>query len=193
MFDLGRSTFPDPSRKVDRFNSQVPQESRHADYDTRRNGAVKLIWAQANGGVIGRDNDIPWQLPEDMAHFKDLTLGSTVVMGRLTWESLPPRFRPLPGRRNVVVSRDAGYVAEGAEVVTALPPEVDGWVMGGAQLYALALPSATLCEVTEIDVDVPDGDAFAPTLDDSWTVTSGQWRTSKTGLRYRFCSYRRRQ
>jgi len=156
-----------------------------------RSDAVKLIWAQANGGVIGRDNEIPWQLPEDMARFKELTLGSTVVMGRLTWESLPERFRPLPGRRNVVVSRDAGYVAEGAEVVTALPAEVDGWVMGGAQLYALALPSATLCEVTEIDVDVPDGDAFAPTLDDSWTVTHGEWQTSRTGLRYRFCTYRR--
>ena len=191
MFDLDPSTFPDQSRKVDRFNSQVPQESRHADCDTQGDGAVKLIWAQGNGGVIGRDNDIPWQLPEDMAHFKELTLGSTVVMGRLTWESLPERFRPLPGRRNVVVSRDAGYVAEGAEVVTSLPAEIDGWVMGGAQLYALALPAATLCEVTEIDVDVPDGDAFAPTLDDSWTVTHGEWQTSKTGLRYRFCTYRR--
>lgn len=153
---------------------------------------MKLIWAQGNGGVIGRGNDIPWQLPEDMARFKELTLGQSVVMGRLTWESLPPRFRPLPGRRNIVVSRDAGYVAEGAEVVTSLPAEVDGWVMGGAQLYTLALPSATLCEVTEIDVDVPGGDAFAPTLDDTWTVTHGEWLTSKTGLRYRFCSYRRR-
>ncbi|MCT7371156.1 dihydrofolate reductase [Mycolicibacterium llatzerense] len=153
---------------------------------------MKLIWAQANSRVIGRGNDIPWQLPEDMARFKELTLGQTVVMGRLTWESLPARFRPLPGRRNIVVSRDGGYVADGAEVVTSLPAEVDGWVIGGAQLYALTLPSATQCEVTEIDVDVPDGDAFAPTLDDSWTVTRGAWLTSKTGLRYRFCSYLRR-
>ncbi|MGX9672044.1 dihydrofolate reductase [Mycobacterium sp. HM-7] len=154
---------------------------------------MKLIWAQGNGGVIGCDNDIPWQLPEDMAHFKELTLGSTVVMGRLTWESLPPRFRPLPGRRNVVVSRDAGYAAEGAEVVTSLPAEIDGWVMGGAQLYALALPAATLCEVTEIDVDVPDGDAFAPALDDTWVAAQGEWQTSRTGLRYRFCTYRRQE
>jgi dihydrofolate reductase len=153
---------------------------------------VKLIWAQANSRVIGRGNDIPWQLPEDMAHFKELTLGQTVVMGRLTWESLPERFRPLPGRRNVVVSRDAGYLAEGAEVVTVLPAEVDGWVIGGAQLYAMALPSATQCEVTEIDLDVPDGDAFAPVLDDSWARSTGEWQTSKTGLRYRFCSYVRR-
>ncbi|BBX87735.1 dihydrofolate reductase [Mycolicibacterium aubagnense] len=152
---------------------------------------MKLIWAQGNGGVIGRGNDIPWQLPEDMARFKELTLGQSVVMGRLTWESLPARFRPLPGRRNIVVSRDGGYVAEGAEVVTALPAEVGGWVIGGSQLYALALPSATQCEVTEIDLDVPDGDAFAPVLDDSWRVTHGEWLTSKTGLRYRFCTYQR--
>lgn len=152
---------------------------------------MKLIWAQANSRVIGRGNDIPWHLPEDMAHFKEQTLGQAVVMGRLTWESLPERFRPLPGRRNIVVSRDAQYVADGAEVVTALPDDIDGWVMGGAQLYALALPSATLCEVTEIDLDVPDGDAFAPELDDTWTVTRGEWLTSRTGRRYRFCTYRR--
>ena len=153
---------------------------------------MKLIWAQANSRVIGRGNDIPWQLPEDMAHFKELTLGHAVVMGRLTWESLPERFRPLPGRRNVVISRDAGYVADGAEVLTSLPAEVDGWVIGGAQLYAMALPSATQCEVTEIDLDVPDGDAFAPVLDASWARSAGEWQTSKTGLRYRFCSYVRR-
>ena len=152
---------------------------------------MRLIWAQANSRVIGRRNDIPWQLPEDMARFKELTFGHTVVMGRLTWESLPERFRPLPGRRNVVVSRNGGYVAEGAEVVTELPTELDGWVMGGAQLYALALPLASVCEVTEIDLDVPDGDAFAPVLDGSWVGMPGQWLTSRSGLRYRFISYRR--
>ena len=152
---------------------------------------MRLIWAQGNGGVIGRDNTIPWRLPEDMAHFKELTLGHAVVMGRLTWESLPQRFRPLPGRRNIVVSRNAGYAAPGAEVVTTLPAEPDLWVMGGAQLYALALPLAALCEVTEIDLDVPDGDAFAPALDESWTATTGDWQTGKNGLRYRFVTYRR--
>ena len=78
---------------------------------------VGLIWAQSTSGVIGRDGTIPWSLPEDMAHFKRLTMGHTVVMGRRTWESLPVRFRPLPGRRNVVVSRNPDYLAEGAEVV----------------------------------------------------------------------------
>ena len=150
---------------------------------------MKLIWAQSVSGVIGRDGGIPWRLPEDLARFKELTLGHTVVMGRLTWESLPASVRPLPGRRNIVVSRNAGYPAEGAEVLTSLP--ADGWVIGGAQLYALALPLATRCEVTEIDVEVPDGDTFAPVLDDSWSGIAGDWLTSSSGLRYRFCSYRR--
>jgi dihydrofolate reductase len=149
-----------------------------------------LIWAQSASGVIGLDNGIPWRLPEDQARFKELTVGQTVIMGRLTWESLPARVRPLPGRRNVVVTRDAHYVADGAEVVTALPDDLDGWVIGGAQLYKLALPLADRVEITEIDVDV-DGDAFAPTLDDSWSVIRGDWLTSGSGLRYRFCSYHR--
>lgn len=153
--------------------------------------SIGLIWAQSASGVIGRDNGIPWRVPEDQARFKELTLGQPVVMGRLTWESLPAKVRPLPGRRNIVVTRDPGYLAEGAQVVTELPADLDGWVIGGAQLYALALPVADCCEVTEIDVDV-DGDAFAPVLDDSWSVHCGDWLTSSSGLRYRFCSYRRR-
>ncbi|BBZ66762.1 dihydrofolate reductase [Mycolicibacterium insubricum] len=152
---------------------------------------LSLIWAQARSGVIGRGGDIPWQLPEDMAHFKELTVGHPVLMGRATWESLPPRFRPLPGRRNLVLTRDPGYRAEGAEVVTALPTGFDGWVIGGAQIYALALPLAGRCEVTEVDVDLPfrGGDAIAPVLDGSWSVSAGEWLTSRTGLRYRFCTY----
>jgi dihydrofolate reductase len=152
--------------------------------------SVALIWAQSTSGVIGRDNGIPWRLPEDQARFKELTMGQPVIMGRLTWESLPAKVRPLPGRRNVVVTRDAGYVADGADVVAALPADLDGWVIGGAQLYTLALPSADRLEVTEIDVDV-DGDAFAPVLDNTWTVHRGEWLTSSSGLRYRFCSYHR--
>ncbi|QRY49363.1 dihydrofolate reductase [Mycolicibacterium septicum] len=153
--------------------------------------ALSMIWAQSTSGVIGRDNDIPWHLPEDQARFKQLTLGQTVVMGRLTWESLPAKVRPLPGRRNVVITRDPGYVAEGAEVLTGLDDVFRGWVIGGAQIYAQALPHAVRCEVTEIDVDLPvvDGDALAPVLDDSWTKTTGEWMTSSSGLRYRFCSY----
>lgn len=154
---------------------------------------VGLIWAQSSTGIIGRDNGIPWRLPEDQARFKELTLGHTVVMGRLTWESLPVKVRPLPGRRNVVVTRDSAYRADGAEVVTGLPDDLDGWVIGGAQIYAMALPIADRSEVTEIDIDLPrdDHDVLAPVLDESWIGTVGEWRTSSSGLRYRFCSYRR--
>lgn len=155
--------------------------------------SVGLIWAQSSAGVIGRDGGIPWRLPEDQARFKELTLRHTVVMGRLTWESLPSSVRPLPDRRNVVVTHDAGYRADGAAVATELPEDLDGWVIGGAQIYALALPLADRCEVTEVDVDLArsDRDALAPTLDSSWTLTAGQWLTSRSGLRYRFCSYAR--
>ena len=154
---------------------------------------VRLIWAQSGSGVIGRANGIPWRLPEDQARFKELTMGQTVVMGRLTWESLPASVRPLPGRRNIVVSRDPDYVAEGAEVVTELPADLDGWVIGGAQLYGLALPQADRCEVTEVDIDLQrdDDDAMAPVLDESWVGTEGDWLTSSSGLRYRFLSYLR--
>ncbi|MFC7671979.1 dihydrofolate reductase [Mycolicibacterium sp. GCM10028919] len=156
---------------------------------------VGLIWAQSTSGVIGRDNGIPWRLPEDQARFKDVTMGQTVVMGRLTWESLPAKVRPLPGRRNVVVTRQADYVADGATVVGDLDDALDDetWVIGGAQIYALALPMATRCEVTEVDVDLPreDDDAVAPVLDEQWTRTDGEWLTSASGLRYRFSTYLR--
>ena len=154
---------------------------------------MRLIWAQSTSGVIGRDNGIPWRLPEDQARFKELTMGQTVVMGRLTWESLPAAVRPLPGRRNVVISRDPEYRADGADVVTELPAERDIWVIGGAQLYALALPLADRCEITEVDIDLPrdDDDATAPVLDESWVGTEGDWLTSDSGLRYRFSSYLR--
>jgi len=157
---------------------------------------VGLIWAQSTSGVIGRANGIPWRLPEDQARFKELTMGHTVVMGRLTWESLPAKVRPLPGRRNVVVTRQADYVAEGATVADGLEAALgdqDVWVIGGAQIYALALPLATRCEVTELDVDLPRvaDDVVAPVLDEEWVGTKGDWLTSASGLRYRFFSYAR--
>jgi dihydrofolate reductase len=157
-------------------------------------GPVGLIWAQSTSGVIGRDNGIPWRLPEDQARFKELTMGQTVVMGRLTWDSLPAKVRPLPGRRNVVVTRQADYVADGATVVGSIEEGLhDGrtWVIGGGQIYVLALPLADRCEVTEVDVDLPrdDDDAVAPMLDASWIGAEGDWLTSASGLRYRFSSY----
>jgi dihydrofolate reductase len=157
---------------------------------------VGLIWAQSTSGVIGRDGGIPWRLPEDQARFKELTMGHTVVMGRLTWESLPTKVRPLPGRRNVVVTRQADCMADGADVVTTLEDALtddETWVIGGEQIYALALPLATRCEVTEIEIDLPrqDADATAPVLDESWIGSAGEWLTGSSGLRYRYHSYHR--
>jgi dihydrofolate reductase len=156
-----------------------------------------LIWAQSTSGIIGRSGGIPWQLPEDLIRFKALTTGHTVVMGRRTWESLPGKLRPLPGRRNVVLTRQTGFVAGGATVVRSLDEALtdpDTWVVGGEQIYTLAMPLASRCEVTEVDVDLPrdDGDVVAPVLDETWVGTTGEWETSRTGLRYRFHSYLRR-
>lgn len=157
-------------------------------------GTVGLIWAQSTSGIIGRSGGIPWRLREDQARFKDITMGHTVVMGRRTWESLPAGVRPLPGRANVVLTRRADYVADGARVAATLEDAVAedmSWVIGGEQIYTLALPLAMQCEVTEVDVNLPrdDGDAIAPVLDESWVGTEGDWLTSDSGLRYRYFSY----
>lgn len=168
---------------------------------------VNLIWAQSGSGVIGREGGIPWRLPEDLARFKQITLGHTVVMGRLTWESLPAKVRPLPGRRNLVLTRQAGYMADGAQVVSSLDDALrprassgeaalgDGqvWVIGGEQVLAQALARADRCEVTEIDVPIirDDSDVVAPVLDESWIADDADWQTSSTGLRYRFSTYHR--
>jgi dihydrofolate reductase len=157
---------------------------------------VGLIWAQSSSGVIGRDGGIPWQLPEDLVRFKALTMGHTVVMGRLTWESLPANVRPLPGRRNVVVTRQTDFMADGATVLASLDEALsdpDTWVVGGEQIYTLAMPWASRCEVTEIDIDLPrdDSDVVAPVLDETWVGTAGEWQTSRSGLRYRWHSYSR--
>ncbi|MCQ4213946.1 dihydrofolate reductase [Streptomyces longispororuber] len=157
---------------------------------------VGLIWAQTLDGVIGADNGIPWRLPEDMAHFKATTLGHPVIMGRKTWDSLPPRFRPLPGRRNVVVTRDPEWSAEGAERAGSIAEALDlaagtAWVMGGGEIYRAALPYATTLSVTEVDTTV-HGDTHAPKLDAAWTAGEDDgWQTSTTGLRYRIRRYTR--
>ena len=161
-----------------------------------RSRTVGLIWAQSGSGVIGRDGGIPWQLPEDQARFKRITLGHTVVMGRLTWESLPAKARPLPGRRNVVLTSQADYMADGAEVITSIDRALgdgDVWVIGGEQVFAQALPVADRCEVTEVDVPIvrDDADVVAPVLDESWIAEEADWQTSSSGLRYRFSTYHR--
>ena len=158
---------------------------------------LALIWAQAHGRVIGDGGVMPWHLPEDLRHFRELTSADPVVMGRRTWESLPERFRPLPGRTNVVVTRQSGWTAPGATVLHSLDEALDRaasspgsgttWVIGGAQLYAQALPAADRVELTEIDLDV-DGDTVAPELGDGWDAHPGPWLTAQNGMRYRFTS-----
>jgi dihydrofolate reductase len=151
---------------------------------------LHLIYARSRNNVIGKNGDLPWHLPEDLAHFKRTTLGQAVVMGRITWESIPEKFRPLPGRRNVVVSRQADYIATGAAVVTSLqsaltlfPADEVVWLIGGAQLYAQALPLAAQLVVTEIDADF-EGDAFAPLLGPDWHETERSQHMSAQGLSY---------
>jgi dihydrofolate reductase len=160
--------------------------------------ALNLIFARARNGVIGKDNTLPWHLPEDLAHFKQTTLGQPVVMGRKTWESLPPKFRPLPGRTNIVVTRQANWQAEGALVAHSLeeamqhcPAHAQVWVIGGAEVYAQAMPLAARAVVTEIDADF-EGDAFAPTFDNSWQETARSTHVAANGLTYSLVTLSRR-
>lgn len=162
---------------------------------------INLIYARARNGVIGRDNKLPWHLPEDMVHFKQLTIGCPVLMGRKTWDSLPSRFRPLPGRTNLVVTRQTGWSAPGAVPAASLeaaldtcarqgPVPAEVWVIGGAQLYALALQRAQRAFVTELELDV-DGDAFAPELGGAWSEATRETHTSVNGIRFAFVTYTR--
>lgn len=158
-----------------------------------------VIWAQAANGVIGRDGTLPWHLPEDMAHFRALTAGATVVMGRRTWESLPDRFRPLPGRRNVVLTGSTEWTPTRAEVARSVAAGLrlvggphksvawDAWVIGGASVFAEALPLVDVAEITEL-ADPFDGDVVAPQLGAEWVEegSTPDWSTSESGQRYRF-------
>ena len=159
---------------------------------------LHLIYARAANGVIGKDNRLPWHIPEDMAHFKQLTQGCPVVMGRKTWDSLPPRFRPLPGRTNIVVTRQADWQAEGAhragnlaEALALCDAGKTVWIIGGAQIYAEALPLADCVEVTEIAQDF-DGDAYAPVLGPEGVETAREHHVSTNGLPFSFVTRVRR-
>jgi dihydrofolate reductase len=155
-----------------------------------------LVYARARNGVIGREGVLPWHLPEDLAHFKRLTLGCPVIMGRKTWDSLPPRFRPLPGRLNIVVTRQAQWNADGATRASSLDQAMDRvkdqplvWVIGGAELFAQALPLADVAEVTEIDADF-EGDVFAPQLGPPWRESARETHAGTGGVPYSFVTYR---
>jgi dihydrofolate reductase len=140
---------------------------------------ISVIVAVADNGVIGRNNALPWHLPEDLRYFKRVTMGKPIVMGRKTFESIG---RPLPGRTNIVISRDPGFAAAGVEVVASLDAalqlaeepaaglagEREVVVIGGAEIYGLAIPRADRLYVTEVHAE-PDGDALLPAVAwDGW-------------------------
>jgi dihydrofolate reductase len=156
---------------------------------------LHLIYARARNGTIGKDNQMPWHLPEDLAHFKRVTLGQPVIMGRKTWDSLPARFRPLPGRINIVITRQHDWQAEGARRAASIADALrqcgdapDAWIMGGAEIYRLAEPLASTAVVTEIDADF-EGDAFAPELGAGWTEIQRASHVAASGLAFSFVTY----
>ncbi len=161
---------------------------------------ICLIWAQARKGAIGKDNTLPWHLPEDLRRFKELTQGHCVLMGRKTFESLPNG--PLPNRQNIVLSRTAEQphprVLRAADMRQALDLAAGlrcarAFVIGGAQVYEQALRIADTAYITEIDIDVPGADAFAPVLPQAFRCCEeSPWMTSRhSGVRYRNLRYQR--
>ena len=191
-------------------------------------GGLGLVWAQARAtaadgataGLIGRGGTLAWHVPEDLAHFRETTWGAPVIMGRATWDSLPRRFRPLPGRDNIVLTRSRSWSGDGAIVAHGIDEARkhlagrSAWGIGGEQVYASLLPHADVVELTEIDLDlgpVQPGDALAPELGPDFVLVEGGpddahpasgaahvdvaapdldgWRTSSTGVRYRFRTY----
>ena len=161
---------------------------------------LSLIAVVARNRAIGRNNALLWHLPEDLRHFRDVTRGKPVIMGRKTWESLPAAFRPLPGRRNIVVSRDPHYVAAGAQCATTLDAAVrlcseadEAFVIGGEQIYAQALPFADRLYLTEVDEDA-DGDAFFPEfVRTDWREVSREAGSADAGPTYSFAVYQRQR
>lgn len=159
-----------------------------------------MIWAQDRDGGIGMGGTLPWHLPEDLAFFRDQTRGHAVVMGRKQWESLPERVRPLPGRRNIVLTRDPGYEAPGAETVATLAEALErvagerAWIIGGGQVYAQAIDLADELVVTKIDGDY-EVDVHAPEIGDGWTLVSREpvdgWAVAANTMRYKVERYER--
>ena len=152
-----------------------------------------VVVAIASNGVIGKDGKLPWHLPEDLAHFRKITIGHPIIMGRRTWESFR---KPLPDREHIVVSRRAGYEAPGASVASSLQAAIAlcagepvAFVIGGTELFREALPIADGVVVTDID-KAYDGDTWFPEWDRSaWKVTQRESHTSKDGVPFSFALY----
>lgn len=169
---------------------------------------VGLVWAQTPAGVIGMAGDMPWHLPEDLKHFNRLTSGHPVIMGRKTWLSFPDKYRPLPRRTNIVITRQKSWAdtpeAAGAVVVSSLddallesqfaPGSEMVWILGGGEIFRQSAELANAAVVTTIDVTA-DGDTYAPELSAAWAATTASpadgWLTAVNGTRYRFTSWTR--
>ena len=156
--------------------------------------SIALIAAISKNNCIGRDNDLPWHIPEDLEFFKKMTRGKVVVMGRKTWESIPEKYRPLPKRTNVVISRDPGYsVPEGVFVFPNVYEtfehfkDADIMVSGGGQIYSLTIDKADTLYITHVDREIPECHAYFPEIDPQiWHETE---RTNRDG--YSFVTYKR--
>lgn len=168
--------------------------------------AVGMIWAQAANGIIGRDGTMPWHLPEDFVHFRATTAGHPVIMGRRTWESLPPRFRPLPDRTNVAITSNPDWSAPGAirsgslekalEVSSGKPGSEQVWIIGGGTVYREAMSLADTASITRIHSNV-EGDTYAPSLGPEWQLTPASpaegWSVAANGTLYRIETWRARR
>ncbi len=175
--------------------------SRHAKESKSLIGA---IWAQGSNGIIGASGTMPWHVPEDLAHFKRVTAGHPVVMGRKTWDSFPEKYRPLPNRSNIVLTssdheqlRNAGALPAGSvDEALALARHSEGseeiWIIGGGKLYAATVDLLDIAVITRLNLS-PAGDTKAPALTKDFVLSSAdpaeQWHSSKSGTEYRFESW----
>lgn len=190
------------------MSSVLPSSDALSQKNLKQGLEIAMIWAQAANGVIGADGDMPWYVPEDFAHFKEQTIGSPVIMGRTTWESLPEKSRPLPGRKNIVLSHNKEFQASGALVVgsaqdalnAAQEPGENGdsstiWIIGGGTIYRLFMDYAQKLEVTDINLEA-QGDTLAPEIPQEFTAVARTpktgWLSSRTGIQYSFTTYERK-
>lgn len=183
--------FPAHHDAVDEKNTKSIRPFSLYNSSSESKREVIMIVAMSKDNSIGKNGEIPWHLPEDLQHFKKLTMGHPVIMGRKTWESLP--FKPLKGRRNMVVSRNPEYEAPGAEIFTSVEEAIAAcvsdeapFIIGGEQIYKIAMPFATRLIITEVDVKITDADAFFPVIEEGmWQLTdSSDALQSKSGLEY---------
>ncbi|CAI3802305.1 dihydrofolate reductase [Pseudarthrobacter sp. MM222] len=193
------------------MSNEASHDAQPADFTKELAASITglgVVWAQTSTGVIGKDGGMPWKLPEDLLHFSRLTNGHPVIMGRKTWQSFPDKFRPLPGRTNLVITRKEGWggtpEADGALAVKSLdeallesqfaPGHEMVWIIGGGEIFAQSMDLADVAVITTIDTTA-EGDTYAPDLGYDWTagasLPADGWLTAENGTRYRITLWRR--